>query len=807
MRVVQLEAGRTWAPGQLAGMPEIWHFGGGSWDKGGATFPEATTSRYVEVDALEGWRLRFEILYSSDDRAPVVGYAEIDITDLARREHWRLLLSDPDTGDPIYGADQRSGDKQCVRPPSFLQVRTDGASAPPRGPFSATPQPLLPASTKSWMSHQFYPTRSMRSGKRVQLLCRGTRGDVQPYLALALGLVKFCECEVTIVTELVWKGLIHTWRKKLPEELQKMFHFRPSGGDTMRVVNSGLVSLALRFGHKINLLQNAALARTEQTFLCSEGCFFHWAQEEAPDYIVFAFPITHVAMIISEALRIPLVAFLLQPLHEIAKAPQADGYLDAALEPLRVALMSETFNAYAMQFMHMIPDEGITFDELRTSRGLQPFPAGIAGDFPQHTELANQGIPQLVPISSIVLGSERAMELEERGMQLTDFIFLRNERSTLPLHVQGFIDKARASQRSVVCMTMSSMPVGMRRLLQVAVAVCQECKVSAGPNGEFNRPVFIACLGGQTLDPPDEALQTEVSQLEAEGCLLLVKDALDFAVLFQQLDAVILHGGLGVTAEAIAAGIPVIVSGILLLDQRFWAHCIKDLGCGPEGSYIDDLLIKDEAGKHKVSGLVERALMQGGANHNDVVIPCDGSSNCHEASVPVPWSAQAKRIKEAIEAACDPKDSKDGVTQNARLVHEAGLQAKVVRDPYTRNRTRFRLQWLCMCVRCLCDLILFIRLCQILKWCSGQFVRCLEGCCCPRKDTDQRAFLAPQRGAAREMVSLKRSRRSSVQMQRSRLLSEPLTAWVVKDGDSQRASVSSIGTNAIEAKRSRGAEA
>merc|ERR1712087_1013017 len=92
--------------------------------------------------------------------------------------------------------------------------------------------------------------------------------------------------------------------------------------------------------------------------------------------------------------------------------------------------------------------------------------------------------------------------------------------------------------------------------------------------------------------------------------LLVLHRSLDFGALFPRLDAVVHHGGLGVTSEALSAGIPVVVSGILLLDQRYWAARMADLGCGPSGLYIDDLMSRHDRhdAQSKIAHVMQRAL-------------------------------------------------------------------------------------------------------------------------------------------------------------------------------------------------------
>jgi len=54
------------------------------------------------------------------------------------------------------------------------------------------------------------------------------------------------------------------------------------------------------------------------------------------------------------------------------------------------------------------------------------------------------------------------------------------------------------------------------------------------------------------------------------------------------MDCLIVHGGLGTIAEAMRVGVPIIVTGVLLLDQRFWGKRVKELDIGPEPVHISD---------------------------------------------------------------------------------------------------------------------------------------------------------------------------------------------------------------------------
>merc|ERR1712227_769021 len=92
---------------------------------------------------------------------------------------------------------------------------------------------------------------------------------------------------------------------------------------------------------------------------------------------------------------------------------------------------------------------------------------------------------------------------------------------------------------------------------------------------------------------------------------MVLRRSVPFGALLSLLDAAILHGGLGVTSEAVMAGIPVVTSGILLLDQRYWSARLEELGVGSEGIPLTELLRSRELdGPSRAVELACRALDQ-----------------------------------------------------------------------------------------------------------------------------------------------------------------------------------------------------
>ncbi|CAK0860745.1 unnamed protein product, partial [Prorocentrum cordatum] len=225
----------------------------------------------------------------------------------------------------------------------------------------------------------------------------------------------------------------------------------------MRQTQSTLAVTALRWGQHLDSIQALALSQSEKNFFDSEGCFFYWAWEERPDFIVFGFTVTEIAMIISEALEIPLVGFFLQPVHEIQRRDEnPTRVVDQLLGPVREGIDSAEFNAALMQIMERLPDGGITVNRMRRTRGLGRRPRGVYNFFLQYHELTTQRIPQVVPISDVVLGGQ-ADQMRSEGMTLTSFIFLRSRSGGgLDRDVADFVDEAKSAGRKVAIMAFSS---------------------------------------------------------------------------------------------------------------------------------------------------------------------------------------------------------------------------------------------------------------------------------------------------------------------------------------------------------------
>lgn len=547
------------------------------------------------------------------------------------------------------------------------------------------------------------------------VMTRGTRGDVQPFVALARGLILRHNCEVTICTELTWKSFVKDFRDGLPQET---LLFRPSGGDTMAQTRTAVSKLITWEGQHYDFLQSLIFSAQERNFFPSEGCFYHWAAEERPDFIVFGFTVCHLAMIIGEALGIPLVGFICQPDHKIEERRDTSTAVDQLLEPTRKAMNSEGFNAALMSVMQQMSVRGQSLNCLRRTRGLITIPAGLTDSMVHFDELHEQGVPMVVPISPVAVGNY-LQQLQQ--YILTDFVFLRTKGDVLDDELSSFVKQAKDAGRRILLITFSSMPVGEKTILDLALQACDSELLlfppkPPAPNGPKLPIAVIAMTGGQEHDRASGESLERVQQLRKDGRLLVRSKGASFAALFPLLDALIGQGGLGVTSEALRAGVPVITSGILLLDQRWWAARVKDLGCGSKPVKVDRLLKWDYSfDAPRVVGMLHKALR-------------DASDDGEQT-----WTQRSKQVSSMLQRAAG--DDPDGVIRNAKVVFKAGTEdAVILEDCYAEGRDcgscmSRQARCCCRCIEHFLRCIFFLNLPTMLYVCVLFVAQCF--CCLP----------------------------------------------------------------------------
>jgi len=128
----------------------------------------------------------------------------------------------------------------------------------------------------------------------------------------------------------------------------------------------------------------------------------------------------------------------------------------------------------------------------------------------------------------------------------------------------------------LMVMTFSSMPVPRAAALGAIVEMLSKSK------HDFS----LLYVGKRQKDAVPAKVEQAAEEFKKNGKLLETERA-DFGVLFRHLDAFVVHGGLGTTVEALRMRKPVAVTGILLMDQRFWGLVCNEKGVGPMPCHIE----------------------------------------------------------------------------------------------------------------------------------------------------------------------------------------------------------------------------
>jgi hypothetical protein len=396
-------------------------------------------------------------------------------------------------------------------------------------------------------------------------------------------------------------------------------------------------------------MQTAMLSRGEREFFASEPAVYYWAKTMRPDLLMFGFTMAQVTMIVSEALKIPLIGFVLQPTSIPSKAyPPVLPLNEAVFEAMSLEdneKQHEIFNLVK----HFMENSPLTrnVNSMRERRALLPIETSHKEE--KHT-LANVGklfgattwrdlqaknVPLVVPINETMFGGKPA-DWSSNSV-FTDSIFLRGDTvPKLAPDAQAFIDNAKTCKGKVVVLAFSSMPVSKSDISRIALKLIHRCR----------EPVHIFALAASQIDAKfdSDELKANTEKAIASKRLFLTKGA-PFGQLFPLVDAVVLHGGLGTTCEALLAKVPVIVTGVLLLDQRFWGARCASLGVGPFGlhikdfpkkcvEYVDKALEDGSVWKANAMRIGQLMLDQSQEDPSGVVVNVDAVASMSKIAVP-----------------------------------------------------------------------------------------------------------------------------------------------------------------------------
>ncbi len=355
---------------------------------------------------------------------------------------------------------------------------------------------------------------------RIAVVCNDTRGGIQPYVALALGL----------------KAAGHEVRAVAPSNLAAMFSevglpVAPLSGNVEEVVrNSGGAA-------EKGSLAAMRLAARELPRIIGEWTKETLAACEGVDLMTGGIGGMATGLSVADKLNVPFVEAHLQPIG----AP-TDAYPSLLLPGVPSWL-----GGWARRLSHRLSDSALWLSVRGPMNKARASVLGLRG-----APRANLGSPVLYGFSRHVVP---IASTPERPRHATGYWALSVDPAWQPpADLQAFLE----APGPIVTVGFGSMP---SRDAAALTALVQGAVRQAGV-----RAVLVSGWGGLEKSAPTADIY--------------FADSLPYEWLFPRVAAVVHHGGAGTTGTALRAGVPAVVVPFAM-DQPFWGSRVEALGVGP----------------------------------------------------------------------------------------------------------------------------------------------------------------------------------------------------------------------------------
>lgn len=365
---------------------------------------------------------------------------------------------------------------------------------------------------------------------RIAIIAPGSRGDVQPYIALGKGL-KNADHIVRFVTHQNFESLVTSHG----------LEFWPIAGDVQKIVQSSEMRERIEKGNFLSLLsQMAKEAQRGAIHLAESGL----AAGQGVDILLAGMGGIYIGLALAEKLNVPLLQAYLVPF-----TPTKD--FASVLSSNLPSLVGGRLNRLSHHFTRQIIWQGFrSADKLARREVLHLPPAPFTGPYNSDRTL---GLPILYGFSPSVIPVPSDWG---DNVHVTGYWFLdSDDQWTPPVEVMDFLNAGSPP----VYVGFGSM--SQRNPEQTANLVMEALRRSN------QRGILFSGWGGlRSTNLPDS---------------LLLIDSIPHAWLLPRLAAVVHHGGAGTTAAGLRAGVPSVIVPFFG-DQPFWGRRIAELGVGPD---------------------------------------------------------------------------------------------------------------------------------------------------------------------------------------------------------------------------------
>jgi UDP:flavonoid glycosyltransferase YjiC (YdhE family) len=365
---------------------------------------------------------------------------------------------------------------------------------------------------------------------RIAIIALGSRGDVQPYVALGVGL-KAAGHAVRLVTH----------ENFAPLAAAHGLEARPVRGDVQAVAESEEMRALLAKGN--------FLAITRRTAQEARQVMHHWAEDglgacRGVELIVAGVGGLFIGLALAEKLDVPFMQAYLVPFTPTSEFP-------GVLLPVALPRLGGGFNRLSHRLVRQVMWQGSrAADNVARRQVFDLPPAPLVGPFGSERL---RRLPVLYGFSSAVVPRPADWDT---NTHVTGYWFLDPAADwTPPPALAAFLDDGPPPVYVGFGSMASREPEATADLVLSALAATGQ------------RAVMLSGWAGLQADrlPPS----------------VMMVESVPHAWLFPRVAAVVHHGGAGTTAAGLRAGVPSILIPFFG-DQGFWAERVRALGVGPE---------------------------------------------------------------------------------------------------------------------------------------------------------------------------------------------------------------------------------
>jgi sterol 3beta-glucosyltransferase len=363
---------------------------------------------------------------------------------------------------------------------------------------------------------------------RIAIIAMGSRGDVQPYIALGTGL-KAAGHAVRLVTHENFEALVSAYR----------LEFFPVKGNVQEFMETPEMIGLLEKGNFLAIHAHTSKASRRAAIDWAKGSLVACQDVEL---LIVGVGGLFLSLALAEKFKLPLLQAYIFPFTPTAAFP-------AVLFPQFISKFGGLVNRLSHQLFRQIMWQGSRIGDGLARQQVLGLPAAPFFG-PYHSKYL-QRYPILYGLSPSVISKPS----DWRNTHVTGYWFLDEAPNwTPPAALLDFLQRGSPPVYIGFGSMRSRSPEGTADLVLQAIALTgQRAILQSGWGGLSKRNV------------PDT---------------VFMADSIPHSWLFPRMAAVVHHGGAGTTAAGFRAGVPSIVIPFFG-DQPFWGQRVAELGVGP----------------------------------------------------------------------------------------------------------------------------------------------------------------------------------------------------------------------------------